>query len=91
MYFVIRCLDKPDSQQIRQDNRPAHLDYLQSYHDRLFAAGPILDDNETMCGSILILDLADRAEAEAFAAGDPYAGAGLFAQVSIDIWKKLLP
>ena len=32
----------------------------------------------TMNGSLIILDLADRAEADAFVANDPYAKAGLF-------------
>jgi uncharacterized protein YciI len=44
-----------------------------------------------MCGSVIILDVADLAAAEAFAAGDPYAKAGLFASVTIDRWNKVLP
>jgi hypothetical protein len=39
----------------------------------------------------VILDLEDLAAAEAFAANDPYARAGLFASVSIQPWKKALP
>lgn len=91
MYYVIRCIDKPGSLHIRQANRPAHLEYIKSFTAQLFAAGPILDEDDNMCGSVLILDLPGKIEAEAFAAGDPYAKAGLFSQVSIDRWKKLLP
>jgi uncharacterized protein YciI len=91
MFFVIRCLDKKDHLPVRQENRPAHVEYLKSFGDKLFAAGAILDDHEIMCGSVVIVDVSDRAEAEAFAAGDPYARAGLFEQRSIDCWNKVLP
>ena len=91
MLYVIRCIDKKDHLPIRQENRPAHIEYLQSFGGKLFAAGAILDDSEKMCGSIVILDLADKVAAEAFAAGDPYAKAGLFESTTVDCWKKVLP
>ncbi|MCD6187565.1 MAG: YciI family protein [Desulfuromusa sp.] len=91
MLYVIRCIDKKDHLPVRQENRPAHIEYLQSFGEKLFAAGAILDDSEKMCGSIVILDVADKSEAEAFAVGDPYAKAGLFEATTIDCWKKVLP
>lgn len=91
MLFVIRCVDKPNHLSMRQSYRPAHVDYLKSFGDRLFAAGPLLNDDEQMCGSVVIIDFAHRAEADEFAANDPYAQAGLFAEVTIDRWKKVLP
>ncbi|MEA3545913.1 MAG: YciI family protein [Thermodesulfobacteriota bacterium] len=91
MLFVIRCIDKKDHLSVRQENRPAHVEYLQSFGGKLFAAGAILNDDEDMCGSIVILDLVDNAEAEDFAAGDPYAKAGLFEKTTIDRWRKVLP
>ncbi len=91
MLFVIRCTDKKDHLQVRQDNRPAHVAYLKSFGDKLFAAGPLLDANEQMCGSVIILDLVDKVEAQKFAANDPYALAGLFEQVTIDRWNRVLP
>lgn len=91
MLFVIRTIDKKGHLSVRQENRPAHVEYLKSIGDQLFAAGPLLDDSEQMCGSVIILDVPDRAAAERFAAGDPYAGAGLFDQVTIDRWNRVLP
>ena len=49
------------------------------------------DDSESMIGSLLLMDFTDKAAAEAFAAGDPYAKAGLFASVHISPWKKAIP
>ena len=91
MLFHIYCLDKPDHLQIRKDNREAHLNYLEPLGDRLFAAGPLLDENEGMIGSVLIIDFGSQAEAETFCANDPYACAGLFDSVTITGWKKALP
>ena len=34
MLFVIRCLDKKDHLPVRQENRPAHVEYLKSFGDQ---------------------------------------------------------
>jgi uncharacterized protein YciI len=91
MLYLIHAFDKPNHLQIRMDNRPAHVAYLKSFGDKLQSAGPTLDADENMNGSLVILDFADFSEAEAFAAGDPYAKAGLFEKVIIQPWKKVLP
>lgn len=92
MYFAFFCFDKPGQSQIRIDNRPAHLTYLKSFGDKVFLAGPLqTDDGQGMVGSLLVLDLEDATAAQAFAAGDPYAKAGLFESVVIRRWKKVIP
>ena len=92
MLIVLICTDKPDHLPVRLQNRPAHLAYLSQFEDKLFAAGPTFAaDGATMNGSLLIFDFADLSEAESFAAGDPYAKAGLLASVDIRPWKKVLP
>lgn len=92
MLFMFFCNDKPGHEQLRLDTRQAHLDYLGGFKDRAVAVGPTLtDDGQHMNGSLLILDLADRQEAEDFAANDPYAKAGLFESVTIRAWKKVIP
>ena len=78
MLFALICTDKPGSLAIRQASRPTHLDYLRSHETTLHFAGPLLDPDGNPCGSLLIVEAADRAAAETFAAGDPYAKAGLF-------------
>ena len=92
MNFVLYCVDKAGHGSIRTDNRPAHLDYLKSKLDRILLAGPMLgDDGATVLGSLLLIEANDRAAAEAFAAGDPYAKAELFESVTIKAFKKVLP
>ena len=90
--FVVHCQDKPGAQQIRLDNRAAHLEFLKANIERVVMAGPVQTDDRTgMVGSVLVLDFADRAELDAFLAGDPYAKAGLFAAVTVLPYKKVLP
>lgn len=92
MLFILYCVDKPGHERVRLDNRPAHLAFLATHEANLVAAGPLqTDDGNAMVGSLLIMDFENRAEAEAFAAGDPYAAAGLFESVTIRRWKRVLP
>jgi uncharacterized protein len=89
MRFALICLDKPGSLQLRIDNRSAHLAHIEAT-GVVEQAGPFLDDAGQMCGSLIILQVAGRAEAEAWAAADPYAIAGLFQSVSIQEWKRVI-
>ncbi|VAX03193.1 hypothetical protein MNBD_ALPHA03-851 [hydrothermal vent metagenome] len=85
MYFIILAEDKPDSLELRMNNRPAHLDYAQE-QGCVTLAGPLLTEGDKPRGSMLIIDVPNRAAAEKFAANDPYAKAGFFAKVEIIRW-----
>lgn len=89
MLVALTARDKPGALATRMENRPAHVAYLQET-GVVFMAGPLLDDEGEMCGSLIILDVADMTEAEAWAASDPYAKAGLFESVTLDPWKKVV-
>jgi uncharacterized protein YciI len=91
MHFCIVCTDKPGRSALRTETRPAHLDYLKRFKDRLFAAGPFLDDSGNALGSLIVIDLASRKAAEEFVAHDPYTKAELFESVVIRAWKKVIP
>ena len=88
--YCVMCIDKPDSGALRQENRPAHLEYVVS-QNYVKLGGPLLgDDGETMLGSMLVLDVDNRAAAQAFVDNDPYFKAGLFARVDVHRWKHLI-
>ncbi len=89
MLFAILCEDKPDALALRQSVRSRHLDYLHSRLDLLVEVGPLLDAQGSPCGSLLVVEVADRAAAEAFAAADPYAGAGVFARTMIHGYRSV--
>jgi len=89
MRFALICTDKADHIEIRKANRDAHLAYIANT-GVVEMAGPFLDDGSLMSGSLVILEVEARADAEAWAAADPYAKAGLFAKVRIEAWKKVI-
>jgi uncharacterized protein YciI len=89
MRYALICLDKPNALQTRVENRPAHLEHLQST-GVVEQAGPFIDAAGQMCGSLIILNVGSKAEAEAWAAADPYAKAGLFQSVMIQEWKRVI-
>ena len=89
MLIAIICLDKPGALDIRKANRDAHLAHIKGAEGAIVQAGPFLDAEGEMCGSLLIYQ-GDLAGAEAWAAADPYAAAGLFQSVDIRPWKKVV-
>lgn len=92
MLFAIRALDKPGATGLRDRLRPAHLDHMARIADAILLAGPLLsDDGETMIGSLIVADFADRAALDAWLAGEPFFQGGLYAEIAIRRFRKALP
>ena len=89
MLVALMARDKPKSLDIRKANRAAHLDYSEAT-GVVSMAGPFLDENGSMTGSLVILDVADMDAARSWAENDPYAKAGLFETVVLSEWKKVV-
>jgi uncharacterized protein YciI len=81
--------DKVGALELRKANRDAHVTYLKS-GDTVQQAGPFLSETGDMCGSLIILDVADLDAAKKWAAEDPYAKAGLFREVTLMPWNKVI-
>jgi uncharacterized protein YciI len=88
MPFAILTRDKPGHDKLRAEKRDEHIRYLVSHQDKMLAGGAMLEDAGRAFGGIIIFDTEDRAEAERFASGDPFARAGLFESVTITRWRK---
>lgn len=86
--FAVFCRDKPGALQTRLDTREAHLAYIKDT-GIVAMAGPLLEEGE-MRGSLVILETDDLTAAEDWAANDPYKAAGLFADVQVTEWKKVI-
>ena len=89
MLFVIIAEDKPGALELRLATRPTHLDYLESKVEMLVQAGPTLDAEGKPNGSVLLVEAPDLAAVQDFAAGDPYAKAGLFASTTIRPFRQV--
>jgi uncharacterized protein YciI len=99
MYYAILAEDVENSLEKRLQARPAHLERLQKLRDegRLLLAGPhpAIDTEDPgpagFTGSLVIAEFSSRADAEAWAANDPYVSAGVYAKVNVKPFKKVLP
>ena len=92
LLFCFFSIDKPDSLALRQQLRPQHKTYLANVAEQIAFAGPLLsDDGVTMQGSLLVIDFADRVEAQTWLDDEPFAKAGLFESVSIRSFQNLWP
>ena len=89
MRVALVCLDKPDFFQTRADNRAAHLAYIAAT-GVVEMAGPFLNGDGQMNGSLIILVVETLAEAQLWAVSDPYSQVGLFQTVTISEWKKVI-
>lgn len=91
MLFVIHALDKPESSALRAQHTEAHVAFLRSQPLRVHLAGPLLDeDGATAIGSVLIVDAPEIEQVRQFSQDDPYTKAGLFVQVQITAWRKVV-
>jgi uncharacterized protein YciI len=80
--FAIYCKDKPNTASIRAANIHLHREYLGNTKTRILLAGPLMsEDRSHAVGSLFIIEVKDRAEAEAFNAQDPFRG--------LDVWQSI--
>lgn len=89
MLIALIAKDKPGALAVRQENRPAHVEYLKS-GPAVQQAGPLLDEAGDMCGSLIILDVEDMAAAQEWVDNDPYGKAGLFQSVELIPWNRVI-
>ncbi len=90
MRYVIQCLDGEGRLDLRLTHRPAHKHYLASCGVDIRLSGPLVaDDGETMIGSLFVVEVPDRAAAEAFNHDDPFSIHGVWDRVSIHAFLDL--
>ena len=99
MLYAIIAQDKPDTLEQRLAARPDHLARLISLKDagRLIMAGPhpAIDSDDPgpagFTGSLVIAEFGSLEEAQTWADADPYIEAGVYGQVTVKPYKKVLP
>ena len=99
MYYAIISTDVENSLEKRKSVRPDHLARLESLKSegRLLVAGPhpALDTEDPgeagFTGSLVIAEFSSLEEAKNWADKDPYIAAGVYADVVVKPFKKVLP
>jgi len=84
MLYIIYQIDRTDGAAIRAEQRLAHFEYLDQHRDILVLGGALLaEDGTTREGSVLVINVRSRDEAERFSANEPFRKAGLFQRVEV--------
>lgn len=99
MYYMIYAQDIENSLAKRLAARPAHIARLQALaaDRRLFVAGPTpaIDSEEPgeagFTGSLVIAEFDSLSAAQDWANADPYMAAGVYKEVTVKPYKKVLP
>jgi uncharacterized protein YciI len=99
MLYAIIGRDVPDSLAQRLAVRPAHLERLESLQaeGRLVLAGPLpaIDSPDPgpagFTGSLVVAEFPSLDDAQSWAEADPYMKAGVYANVEVTPFKKVLP
>ena len=99
MLFAFIATDKPGTLEKRMAARPNHLARLEKLNSegRLVLAGPhpAIDNEQPgdagFTGSLVVAEFASLADAEAWAEADPYIEAGVYDDVMVKPFKKVLP
>ena len=99
MWYALLARDVPDSLERRLAARPAHLERLHRLRDegRLLLAGPLpaIDAEDPgpagFSGSLVVAEFASLEDARTWADADPYVTAGVYRDVEIHPFKKVLP
>ncbi|WP_439524193.1 YciI family protein [Marivita sp.] len=89
MLIALIARDKAGALETRKANRDTHLAYIDAT-GVVEQAGPLLDADDQMIGSLVILNVKDVAAAQDWADNDPYAKAGLFQSVDLIPWKRVV-
>ena len=98
MYYAIISEDVAASLSKRQAARPAHLERLKQLAEqqRLLLAGPhpAVDSEEPgeagFSGSLVVAEFDSLEQAQAWADADPYVAAGVYADVKVKPFKRVL-
>jgi uncharacterized protein YciI len=99
MYYAIISEDVPNSLPLRLKSRPAHIARLETLKGlgKLIMAGPFpaIDSPDPgdagFTGSLVIAEFPSLVDAQAWADADPYIDAGVYANVIVKPYKKVLP
>ena len=89
MHYVIHCLDHERAVDRRLAHYEAHKTYLSNPSVKIVISGPLLaDDEETMIGSMFLVEAESLNAVEAFHQNDPFYAANVWEKVSIRPFNK---
>ena len=84
--FVIEGIDAEGGAAARATHTDTHVAHLLALGERFVIGGPFLDANDQPIGSLVVIEADSQADAEAFAAADPFVLNGVYGTVTVRRW-----
>ena len=81
MQFLIKAYDGPGMREKRMEVRPRHLEGMKALGKQIIVAGGLLDEEDKMKGSALVMEFESRAALDEYLKNEPY--------VVENVWQKI--
>jgi uncharacterized protein len=94
LYVVIGFDDDERSPATRDALRPRHLEYVRADDAAIQFVGPVLRDDQTICGSLYVFEAPSAAHVQRWLDDEPYYQGGVYREVVIapfEVRKNVLP
>lgn len=84
-HFCVFRLDRTDGRAdaIREETRAAHRGYMEGFADRVLLGGPLLNEDGTSRGGLMVIEAESEDEVRAILAADPFEIADLSGTIHI--------
>ena len=84
MQFVITAYDGKNMLERRMAVRPRHLENMGALGKKVVCAGGMLDENGKLKGSVVVLDVENREELDAYLQSEPYIQEKVWEDVRVE-------
>lgn len=90
MQFLVKAYDGPGMLDKRMEVRPRHLEGMKALGNQIICAGGLLDEEDRMKGSALVMEFKDRAALDAYLANEPYVVEGVWQKIDVEVMNVVL-
>ena len=92
MLFSFLLFDRPDAAALPTSVLAEHRTYLGEMAGQIAFAGPLFGtDGKSTAGSLLVMDFADRAAADAWLRDEPFTKAGVYGTSHVHVFQNRWP
>jgi uncharacterized protein YciI len=90
MQFLIKAYDGEGMLEKRMEVRPRHLEGMKALGKQIICAGGLLDDEDKMKGSALVMEFENRAALDEYLKNEPYVAEGVWQKVEVETMNVVL-
>ena len=84
MQFLVKAYDGNGMLEKRMEVRPPHLEGMKALGRQIICAAGLLDDEDRMKGSALVMEFPDRVAMEEYLKNEPYVVEGVWQKIEVE-------